>query len=119
VSDFANRIIAAFGNSMAAPRGGDLREQIARLTEERDLAIAHDRQPYPTAWAHAQALSALETHRKRADDAEAERDGLLAELTALTDGVTALMDTVLAKLPVESRVRVRLAELAVLDGGAS
>ncbi|WP_329336155.1 hypothetical protein OG252_13270 [Streptomyces sp. NBC_01352] len=34
----------------------------AELHRERDLAIAHDRQPYPTAWAYEQACKAL--HRK-------------------------------------------------------
>ncbi|MER5750663.1 hypothetical protein [Streptomyces sp. NPDC002088] len=34
----------------------------AELRRERDLAIAHDRQPYPTAWAYEQACKAL--HRK-------------------------------------------------------
>lgn len=33
------------------------------LRRERDLAIAHDRQPYPTAWAYEQACKAL--HRKQ------------------------------------------------------
>ena len=31
----------------------------AELRRERDLAIAHDRQPYPTAWAYEQACKAL------------------------------------------------------------
>ena len=31
----------------------------AGLRRERDLAIAHDRQPYPTAWAYEQACKAL------------------------------------------------------------
>jgi hypothetical protein len=31
----------------------------AELRRERDLAIAHDRQPYPTAWAYEQACAAL------------------------------------------------------------
>lgn len=33
--------------------------EIAELTRERDLAITHDRQPYPTAWAYEQACKAL------------------------------------------------------------
>ncbi|MEV0220836.1 hypothetical protein [Streptomyces sp. NPDC050704] len=36
----------------------------AAIRRERDLAIAHDRQPYPTAWAYEQACAAL--HRKEA-----------------------------------------------------
>lgn len=51
-----------------------LRAETVRLTEERDLAIAHDRQPYPTQWAYDQACTALENHRQRADKAETERD---------------------------------------------
>ncbi|MFD7793601.1 hypothetical protein [Streptomyces sp. NPDC059759] len=31
----------------------------AALRRERDLAVAHDRQPYPTAWAYEQACKAL------------------------------------------------------------
>lgn len=31
----------------------------AELRRERDLAVAHDRQPYPTAWAYEQACKAL------------------------------------------------------------
>ena len=38
---------------------------------DRDLAIAHDRQPYPTAWAYERACEALEKHRLRADSLEA------------------------------------------------
>jgi hypothetical protein len=50
-----------------------------RLREELDLAIAHDRQPYPTADAYEAACRALEKHRERADKAEAERDRLREE----------------------------------------
>jgi len=42
--------------------GGVLRPLVEQLRRERDLAIAHDRQPYPTAWAYEQACKAL--HRK-------------------------------------------------------
>lgn len=45
---------------------------IAKITEERDLAIAHDTQPYPTADAYNAACAALHKHRERADKAEAE-----------------------------------------------
>ncbi|MEY9995848.1 hypothetical protein ABIE67_007880 [Streptomyces sp. V4I8] len=43
----------------------------SELRRERDLAIAHDRQPYPTAWAYEQACKAREKHRERAEAAEA------------------------------------------------
>lgn len=41
--------------------------RIDELRRERDLAIAHDRQPYPTAWAYEQACTALHKHRDRAE----------------------------------------------------
>jgi len=37
----------------------ELLMEVDRLTDERDLAVAHDRQPYPTAWAYEQACRAL------------------------------------------------------------
>lgn len=43
----------------------------AELRRERDLAIAHDRQPYPTAWAYEQVCKARTKHQERADAAEA------------------------------------------------
>ena len=39
--------------------------KIAELTRERDLAITHDRQPYPTAWAYEQACKALHERDRR------------------------------------------------------
>jgi hypothetical protein len=42
--------------------------EITEVRRERDLAIAHDRQPYPTAWAYEQASNALQ-----AAHAEVER----------------------------------------------
>lgn len=50
---------------------GDLLAALERTERERDEAIAHDRQPYPTAWAYEQAVVALEKHRQRANKAEA------------------------------------------------
>lgn len=41
------------------------------LRRECDLAVAHDRQPYPTAWAYEQACKARTKHQERADAAEA------------------------------------------------
>ncbi|MET8475398.1 hypothetical protein ABZY90_19720 [Streptomyces sp. NPDC006422] len=42
-------------------------QEQAELRRERDLAIAHDRQPYPTAWAYEQACAAL---RRKTDAIE-------------------------------------------------
>lgn len=44
---------------------------IEQLRQERDQAVAHDRQPYPTAWAYEQACKAREAWRERAEKAEA------------------------------------------------
>lgn len=52
----------------------DLAGRLLATEAQRDLAIAHDRQPYPTAWAYEQACTALETHRRRAGDLAEEHD---------------------------------------------
>ncbi len=41
-------------------------ESLNGLTRERDLAVAHDRQPYPTAWAYEQACRARDEAKARA-----------------------------------------------------
>lgn len=46
-------------------------EEAAKLRWERDLAIAHDRQPYPTAWAYEQVCKARTAWQERAEQAEA------------------------------------------------
>lgn len=47
----------------------------AELSRERDLAVAHDRQPYPTTWAYEQACAAL---RRKTDTIERVRTALAA-----------------------------------------
>lgn len=53
-------------------------DTIKALVAERDEAIAHDRQPYPTASAYEAVCAALMRQRARAKHAEAERDRLYA-----------------------------------------
>lgn len=68
------RAIADLDSRHGQPVGDALRDacDIAmELIRERDLAIAHDRQPYPTQWAYDQAVAALEAQRQRAERAEA------------------------------------------------
>lgn len=61
--------------------------EIAEARRERDLAIAHDSQPYPTADAYEAACAALQQHRERADRAEAAlRDERSAFHGAIADG---------------------------------
>jgi len=60
---------------------------------ERDEAIAHDRQPYPTAEAYSAAVAALDHHRQRAD-------ALVDEMRQLRD----LIDRVTAAAIRESRI---------------
>lgn len=50
-----------------------LRAELAEAQRERDLAVAHDRQPYPTAWAYEQACKAL---RRKTDALEQVREFL-------------------------------------------
>lgn len=75
------RCVDCMADAVMAVRDGELE----RLREERDQAIAHDRQPYPTAWAYEQACKALHSWRERAETAEAK----LAEVEdAITWGVS-------------------------------
>lgn len=53
------------------------------LRRERDLAIAHDRQPYPTAWAYEQACKAL---RRKTEAIERVRAYLASQTDALPQG---------------------------------
>jgi hypothetical protein len=45
---------------------------------ERDLAVAHDRQPYPTAWAYEQLATAHAALRAKLEEAEELRAAALA-----------------------------------------
>jgi hypothetical protein len=47
------------------------------LVAERDEAIAHDRQPYPTAWAYEQLAAAHESLRVERDRLADQRDALV------------------------------------------
>jgi hypothetical protein len=76
----------------------------AELRRERDLAIAHDRQPYPTAWAYEQACKALRTHRERADAAEA----VLARIGQMADVWERRLPEVIRTPAVVSAIRAAL-----------
>ncbi len=54
----------------------ELRATVEKLEAERDLAIAHDRQPYPTAHAYEQVCKALESNKQQLATVTAERDAL-------------------------------------------
>lgn len=54
-------------------------ERVGAAEQERDRAIAHDRQPYPTAWAYEQVCKARDKWQGRAEAAEKERDELRAK----------------------------------------
>lgn len=56
------------------------RTQLAAVTKERDLAVAHDRQPYPTADAYEGACAALLAERDRRRAAEKRAGELEAAL---------------------------------------
>jgi hypothetical protein len=77
--------------------------ELEQLHRERDLAVAHDRQPYPTAWAYEQACKALRKHQQRADAAEEHRLALSEALGLGTgapwDAIRERADAVLSELP--------------------
>jgi hypothetical protein len=60
---------------------------VDKLRRERDLAIAHDRQPYPTAWAYEQACKAREKHRERAEALAATLREVLHTFAPMRDSV--------------------------------
>jgi hypothetical protein len=64
-------LIAAAVNALPA-----LLDRLEAAERERDLAIAHDLHPYPTAHAYEKVCVALETAKKRAEAAE-RRVGVL------------------------------------------
>lgn len=59
-----------------------LSQEKADAEKERDLAVAHDRQPYPTAWAYEQACKALAA-------AERDRDRLREALRPFLEAADA------------------------------
>lgn len=52
----------------------DTQAALEKALQERDEAIAHDRQPYPTAWAYEQACKALENAKAQVEQLTYERD---------------------------------------------
>jgi hypothetical protein len=69
----AEEILSSLANWQAAASAAldtatELQAEVERLRQERDLAITHDRQPYPTADAYEQACKALERFRQALAD---------------------------------------------------
>jgi septal ring factor EnvC (AmiA/AmiB activator) len=91
----------------------DLVAELAETRRERDLAVAHDRQPYPTQDAYDAACRALEKHRQRANAAEAERDDYRDRLKA-TDAAWAKLAT--ERDALRAQVASLLDELEAADG---
>jgi hypothetical protein len=76
-------------------------EQLADARRERDLAVAHDRQPYPTAWAYEQACRSLN-----------QRDASIDKALAL------LADTALMPMTIGDYQALKYDVRAALTGGA-
>jgi hypothetical protein len=60
-------------------------ERIEEVERERELAIAHDRQPYPTAEAYEKVCTARTKWQDRAEKAEAQRDQAVSDLVELKE----------------------------------
>lgn len=65
-----------------------LRAERDKARRDRDLAISHDRQPYPTQWAYDRVCAARTKWQERAEKAEAE----LAALKAMRAAFEAMRD---------------------------
>ncbi|WP_435601290.1 hypothetical protein [Streptomyces sp. C10-9-1] len=76
------------GHDATRREAARLHQLAEKLREERDLAVAHDRQPYPTADAYEKACTALEAHRARADRAEEELAGARASIEHMTKAMS-------------------------------
>lgn len=61
----------------------ELADALEKAIEERDQAIAHDRQPYPTAWAYEQAVKALDKKQRELDNLRARQFGTPDDRRAL------------------------------------
>ena len=66
------------GTSGQLDRVRELETALRERTRERDLAVEHDRQPYPTAWAYEQACRVL-------NERTAERDLLQARIDTIAE----------------------------------
>jgi hypothetical protein len=55
----------------------ELRARLAEVERERDLAVAHDTQPYPTAWAYEQACRVRDSALARVAVLEAAAQRLI------------------------------------------
>lgn len=82
----------------------DLDEELQRTRKERDLAIAHDRQPYPTAWAYEQACRTIRAKEARIAKVRAVLDAAADWAHLDPDEVRALTDAVHGDQPAEPEV---------------
>lgn len=74
------------------PREHTLRTELAATLAELQLAVAHDRQPYPTPAAYTAACAAIGRHSDRADRAEEDARRLGAQYTEAMSGAGHLAD---------------------------
>lgn len=72
----------------------ELETALETATRERDLAIAHDRQPYPTAWAYEQACKTIERMRPVVKAAQQWRNSRPLTGTSMPTPENALVATV-------------------------
>lgn len=70
----------------------DLLGLVGRLAQQRDLAIAHDRQPYPTAHAYEQACRALHTQRQLARTTQERLNAVLEQVAGLAQEFRAALE---------------------------
>ena len=64
---------ARFGRCTLEEQDKELKDRIAELEKERDLAISHDRQPYPTAQAYEKVCEVLHKTKAKVEQLEKEK----------------------------------------------
>lgn len=97
-----------------------LREQLATMTRERDLAVAHDLQPYPTAHAYEMVCNALNKCKEQLAAREAEIFHLGERNSHLHDELARVCAEIENRQPLFcAKTEIRQPDEARQEGGAS
>ena len=83
---------AHFGRCTLEEQDKELKDRIAELEKERDLAISHDRQPYPTAQAYEKVCEVLHKTKAKVEQLEKEKAEQAKEIKGLKE-LFKLLDT--------------------------
>jgi len=104
MSDRPNMEDGSMENVNARDLMGDLEARLARAEEERDLAIAHDTQPYPTADAYEKVCAARTKWQQRLERLEAGLETVAAAFEHRSKAAHDLRPTTVAEMARDSAI---------------